>query len=192
MDAFLQNILQDLKNIENKKVNSYGVSSASDRAILCDCSGSMAGEKFETMVKALKSQANSMDSIISFADDVYLIPMHKIDTLKSCFGMTAMLPAIKLAVTDVRPTTILLITDGDPNVGGGKEKVLEYVTNLTGIVINCIGIGNSESSYWGNELDEDFLTTLAEATGGKYYNADNVSKLESSIKMLMSPDTIQL
>lgn len=133
--------------------------------------------KIDSAKEALMKHAKYDETIITFGSHVHVHSYQEIERL-STNGMTAMLPAIMIAV-NAGCLTINMITDGDPNQDGNKEDVLAAVAGLTGIRINTIGVGD--------DCDLEFLRKIANMTGGRFQHCDNVELLDGQVKMLAAP-----
>jgi len=173
---------QTIADFENRilgvgeKVDNY-VGSVHNRMILIDSSGSMAGPKIEHAKQALKKYCKKDDGIVAFSTKAYYISgVHRVDTI-SATGLTAMFPAIEIAI-EKKPKNIIMITDGCPNVGGDASDIIVYVSGLFGVKIDCIGIGNPELDF---DLDLPFLDRISKMTGGKMVHILNADELEGAI-----------
>jgi len=159
-----------------------------NRMFLLDVSDSMAGEKLTNAKLALDKYKKPIDGLILFGDKAHYISGN-ISTLLTS-GMTAMLPALKMAI-ECSPTGIIIITDGMPNKDGNPEDVIAYVSSLTGIRIDLIGISRGDR-YGSWDIDTAFIETIASMTGGRSMIIEDPSKLSDSVKLLCAPETIQI
>jgi len=182
MDPYILDIINKMNKLRNAKTTSYGISGMCERVMLCDVSSSMTGGKFDGMKKALEMNVTENDGIIAFGDDVYNVPYHAINKMELSFGLTSMLPAIKEAIEKMRPSKVIMMTDGDPNKGGSQRDVIDYISGLCGVVIDCIGI--SDDSHEWDDFDPEFLKTLCDITGGTYQHVSDPRKLGGAIKLL--------
>lgn len=83
-------------------------------------------------------------------------------------------------------TRIVLMSDGEPNVGGHKSECLELIQKLSeeyGFVVDTVGIGvpGKTGCY-----DEHFMRKAAELGAGEFYPVDEVDKL---VKLLVQTAT---
>lgn len=110
-------------------------------------------------------------------------------------GKTAIGDAIGLAVKRLRQRpqgdrVLILLTDGANNVGEVAPVKAAELAAQDGIRIYTVGVGADEMrlpsllGVFGSrvvnpsaELDEDTLTEIADITGGRYFRAQNTSKL---------------
>ncbi|MEM3877555.1 MAG: VWA domain-containing protein, partial [Candidatus Woesearchaeota archaeon] len=86
--------------------------------------------------------------------------------------------------------TIILITDGQNNVGAGIDEAIEHA-NAYNIAIYTIGIGTEQGGSFiktelVSKLDEDSLKTIAEKTGGSYFKASTPEELKSAYQQIIS------
>jgi Ca-activated chloride channel family protein len=80
------------------------------------------------------------------------------------------------------PRAVVLLTDGQDNVGINPEEALDYIKNDK-IIIHTIGMGSPEGGSIGDisatfRLDEEGLKEIAESTNGKFY----IPKDEESLR----------
>lgn len=77
---------------------------------------------------------------------------------------------------------IILLSDGQINVGGVEESVL--YANENGVIVHTIAIGTSEggeASFGISKLDEDTLDALAYNTDGVFFKAESEEELFESL-----------
>jgi Ca-activated chloride channel homolog len=74
---------------------------------------------------------------------------------------------------------VVLLSDGEDNGGPDPLQIAE-LASVAGVTINTVGIGRAEGTTVSIDgftvataLNEQLLTDIAEATGGKYYSADH-------------------
>lgn len=78
---------------------------------------------------------------------------------------------------------VILLSDGQVNVGGIEEAIL-YANNNE-VLIHTIAFGTEEggeTSYGISKLDEDSLKALAYNSNGQYFRSTNEAELEASLK----------
>lgn len=143
--------------------------------------------------------------LILFADQAYLqVPLtfdrHTVEELldEAVLGLvgkaTAIGDAIGLAVKRYRDIenadkVLILMTDGANTAGVIEPVRAAELAAKAGLKIYTIGIGADEMvtrSLFGNrrvnpsaDLDEEMLTSIADATGGRYFRARDTQELES-------------
>lgn len=83
---------------------------------------------------------------------------------------------------------IILLTDGQSNVGMSVEDGIDYA-NKENVIIHTIGVGTEEGGkFTGSEivskLDEDTLKKIASLTGGEYFRADSKEGLAEAYKSI--------
>lgn len=182
--------MQSLEELREraKMVELYSTERHHNRMFLLDVSDSMSGKKLECAKTALDLYKSAADGLILFGDKAHYISGDLGNILTS--GLTALLPAIKLAMAYM-PTRLIIITDGMPNKDGQPEDVITYVSSLTGIRIDLIGISRGDDgASW--DIDPIFIEKLALMTGGRSIIIKDPTKLSNSVKLLCAPGTIQL
>tara|TARA_Y100000310_G_scaffold327244_1_gene393280 strand:- start:2328 stop:3254 length:927 start_codon:yes stop_codon:yes gene_type:complete len=83
---------------------------------------------------------------------------------------------------DRRLKSLVLISDGQLNIGDAPQ-IIRYATRES-LTINTIAIGTKEGGTTElntiSKTDEDFLTSLASETGGRFFKAEDLADLDSS------------
>lgn len=184
--------MQSLEELREraKMVELYSTERHHNRMFLLDVSDSMSGKKLECAKTALDLYRDVADGLILFGNKAHYISGDLDNILTS--GLTALLPAIKLAMAYM-PTKLLIITDGMPNKDGQPEDVITYVSSLTGVRIDLIGISrgaDDDGISW--DIDPIFIEKLASITGGRSIIIKDPTKLSNNVKLLCAPGTIQL
>jgi Ca-activated chloride channel family protein len=89
-----------------------------------------------------------------------------------------------------RNAVIVLLTDGQSNVGPDPIEMAERAANL-GVRIFTVGLGSPNGvimSFWGRSvrvrLDEEVLKAIARKTDGTYFKADNEMDLRAIYERL--------
>jgi len=139
--------------------------------ILADISGSMDGEKMDSLRKALHDVWRPGIHGIAFESEVYDFDEEDIDQL-CVAGSTNMLDAL-LAGWEDSASHIILLTDGHPDQS--ESEILNHVRSHTNTPIDTIGIGSGRSAY-----NADFLKMISELTGGRF-NSCNKPLLLSEV-----------
>jgi Ca-activated chloride channel family protein len=171
-----------------------GRSSESDFVLAIDSSGSMLAVDYEpNRMTAAKDAAHLfLDSlpeksgvgVISFAgisfvrqalsDDLdkakEAVDSINVEPVGGTAIGDAMISSANLLANSDRPKVIVLLTDGQSNVGTTLQEALVYVKE-SGILINTIGIGTEEGGMLQNttfvsKLDTTSLEMIANQTGG--------------------------
>ncbi len=112
----------------------------------------------------------------------------------SLIGGTAigdvMITSGNLLLNNKKSKTIVLLTDGQSNVGASIEEGVSYL-NGNNIVVDTIGIGSLKGGSFVNynesvtsKLDEDGLKFIAEKTNGKYFRAEDKEALSDAYKQI--------
>ena len=108
----------------------------------------------------------------------------------------AIVSSTNMLLASEKDRAIVLLTDGQNNVGIGVDEALEYAMNFN-MVIHTIGIGTEAGGIVANTsfvtgLDSGTLELIAEKTGGKFYLAETEEELESAYEDIASFTTRQL
>ena len=153
------------------------------RMFLLDTSDSMRGFKLQYAKQALNYHIKSGDGILTFDNNVHYVTKDLIGRIDTN-GLTAMLPAIKEAVT-YKCSHVILITDGQPNVEGETDDVTDFVRHsIRGIKIDTIGIGD--------DCELEFLASISKSTGGTNYFIDDPEQLTGIVGLLTAGSSINL
>lgn len=87
------------------------------------------------------------------------------------------------------PRRIILLTDGQANIGPQPEEALGYIKSKN-MTVYAIGVATQEGgkaeSGFVSRLDEETLKTVAEQTNGKYYRAENKDLLKGVFEEIAS------
>jgi Ca-activated chloride channel family protein len=166
-----------------------------DLALVLDRSGSMRGEPLEAAKRAAHDAVDLLEdedrvAIVAYDSDVELVtgPMaasrrgdlhDRIDAIE-VRGMTALHAgwtegAAQLVdlLDDARAARVVLLTDGLANVGVTTPVAIARDVGsmrAAGIVTSTVGLGR--------QFDEDLLTRMAEAGGGRFAYAESAAELE--------------
>lgn len=194
-----------------------GYSSDNDYILLIDASGSMLADDYEpNRLEAAKKAANefvdSLNSdvnigVISFAGTSFLLQSLVNDKLnvKNAIngidvigvGGTATGDSIILAIntfkvfdSGLRGRSIILLTDGQSNVGIDLEDAIDYAIS-NGVVINTLGVGTEEGGSFNeggftSQLDSTVLKKFAEDTGGEFYLIGSLDELDKAYSNILS------
>ena len=189
-----------------------GTSSNFSFILAIDASGSMAATDYEpNRLEAAKNSAkifvdnapiDARIGILSFAGIPFLkqLPTEDTEVIKSAIddiriehvGGTAIGSAIIDAATilsaEKKARRIILITDGQNNVGPDIADAIEYA-NDKHVIVDTIGIATKEGGRvpgltYVSSLDEDALTNISAKTGGVYYRVENETELAELYKRL--------
>ncbi len=182
-----------------------GMSSNFDFVLAIDASGSMAATDYEPdRLEAAKEAAkifvdnapfDSSIGVLTFSGISFLkqIPSNDFESVKNIIddikveyvGGTAIGSAIiessTILMTGNKPKRILLLTDGQNNVGPDITDAIEYA-NDKHIIIDTIGIATKEGgkmpgTTFTSVLDEESLINISKLTGGVYFKAENETDL---------------
>lgn len=159
-----------------------------DVVVVMDCSGSMSAEDsrggksryqvaFEELT-VLQSTLPGRIALISFNNDVKYCP-HGVPLF--AYGSTDLANALRFAkVADLTGMKFFLISDGEPDNERTALEIAKQYKNK----INVIYVGPEDHPY-----GRDFLTKLANATGGVAVTADRAKELKNSVVKLLSTGT---
>ena len=95
----------------------------------------------------------------------------------------AIVTSVNLLLNSEKGKSIILLTDGQSNVGVPIVDAVEYA-NIKHVTIYTIGVGTEEGgSYIGDvvlKLDEEVLRSIAVSTEGNYYRAEDQESLDEA------------
>ena len=196
-------------------VEYYGKTSDFDFVLAIDSSSSMIADDYDpNRLEAAKEAAllfaNSVArqtniGVVSFAGDasVSLRPTKSLIQLKNTIrnidiaktGGTNIGDALITSANifeGANPKRIILLTDGQANIGAEPTEALGYLTPKN-ITVYTIGVatkegGKAEAGFI-SKLDEETLKTIAEQTNGKHYRAENKDILNEIFKEIASSTT---
>ena len=91
---------------------------------------------------------------------------------------------------DDKSNIIILLTDGQNNVGISPETAIEYL-NDNKVMVYTIGMATEEGGTFAglgslSTLDEETLQLIAGNTGGKYFSAKNLEDLKKAYRSIGS------
>lgn len=122
-------------------------------------------------------------------------------------GMGLTTAVNRLKDSKAKSKVIILLTDGVNNAGFIEPETASQIAKEYGIKVYTIGIGTNgmaESPYdyapnggflfrmMPVEIDVDLLKTIAKNTGGKYFRANNNSKLEAIYNEINKLETTEI
>lgn len=197
-----------------------GYSSDFDYILVIDASGSMLANDYDpNRLEAAKEaaisfvddiQAASKIGVVSFAGSSFVVQTladekanvkDSIDSIQVIsVGGTAIGDSITLATNMFKTfesdkgRSVILLTDGQSNVGISVEDAVEYANN-NGITINTLGVGTEEGGIIVEgeavlQLDASTLEYISSSTGGNSYIVKNKEELRSAyIDILSSTKT---
>ena len=194
-----------------------GESSDLDYMILIDASGSMLADDYSpNRLEVAKEAAIDFVDLLSAKTNVGLISfagtpfidqtltddksnikevINSIDIINvggTAIGDSIILAvnAFKISEADDKGRSIILLTDGQSNVGIDLDDAIKYAT-ANGVLINTLGIGTEEGGTFTedlivSQLDIDTLEYLSEETGGKFYLVKNKEQLTEAYLNIFS------
>jgi Ca-activated chloride channel family protein len=187
-----------------------GQSSTFDFILAIDASGSMLADDFEpNRITAAKEAAltfadsiakKSKVAIVTFSGTTFVKQRltDNLDQVRESIKNIDIAFASGTAIGDAivnsanlfsegeRAKVIILITDGQSNVGLLAEEAIRYASKNQ-ITVFTIGVATPEGGRFKeidavSRLDETTLKSIADGTGGKYYRADNKAQLSGAFK----------
>jgi len=201
----------------NERITTHGV----DIMLTLDISPSMLAEDFEpNRVEAAKvvlkdfvrRNQNDRIGLVVFAGmaftqcplttdtailEEFIDQVQAGDVIESgtAIGDAIVTSTAKFPDQEVASRVMILLTDGEHNVGEFTPETAARIANRMGVRIYTIGVGSREGSpipnpdepggyfrdYWGRlvytSLDEETLREVARLTGGRYYRAEDEDAL---------------
>jgi len=109
---------------------------------------------------------------------------------------TAVITSSNLLMQGDRGKAVILLTDGQSNVGVSVDDGITYANNEN-VIIHTIGVGTEAGGkFLGvdvlSKLDETTLKRIASLTGGEYFRADNKEALIEAYKKISGLTTRKL
>jgi len=101
----------------------------------------------------------------------------------------AMVTTSNVLFKEKESNVIILLTDGQSNVGVDPLGAVEYL-NSNNVMVYTIGIGSTEGASFieGSDiisrLDENTLIEIAEMTGGQYFKVDNLDEMKNAFRSI--------
>jgi Ca-activated chloride channel family protein len=101
---------------------------------------------------------------------------------------TALGDAIGLSIksfesSEVDDRVLILLTDGNDTASKMTPVNAAEIAALNGVEIHTIGIGNADASG-EDRVDFDTLQSIAERTGGRFFNAEDETALEQVYQLI--------
>lgn len=187
-----------------------GETSDIDFMLAIDSSGSMMAKDYEpNRLESAKSAAslfvNSLPEdievgVLSFAGVSFIKQRPTGDMLKVSKAIdnisielvggtaigSAIISSVNLFKNPERAKVVVLLTDGQNNVGPSVEEAIIYA-NENHVTVHTIGIGTEEGGGFPDmnltfvsKLDSETLILIANQTNGEYYKARNESELSET------------
>ena len=187
----------------------YGRGSSFNYVIAIDASISMKADDYQpNRIEAAKEAAlvflDALDSkaevgVVTFTGITYVkqkLTNNMLDVKGAIRGIgieesggtslgDSMISATNLFIDNKKANVIILITDGQNNVGLDPEQAITYL-NDKNVLVNTVGIGTKEGGEFieglrgVSKLDEETLKFIAEATNGEYFWAKDVEDLKKT------------
>jgi len=181
-NAIITGSISAMAKTANKSIAETFINA--DCICIVDTSGSMSDKdsrggqsRYEVACEELKNLQNSLPgkiAVLAFSSDVVFNPSGQPQYLG---GGTDLEKALKFAkVADVPGMRFILISDGQPDDGESALRVAKTYKNKIDVI------------YTGPEdypAGREFLTRLAQASGGQAITADRAKELAKSIEKLL-------
>jgi Ca-activated chloride channel family protein len=121
------------------------------------------------------------DYLLAIADQVGI---GAINSDATAIGDGLSIALNRLRDRDAKSKIVVLVTDGGNNSGTITPVTATEMAKALGVKVYTIGLGNREIVRQmglppGYLPDEDVLQQIAQATGGRYYRADNSEKFKA-------------
>ncbi|MBW2990024.1 VWA domain-containing protein [Candidatus Woesearchaeota archaeon] len=197
--------------ISGMMIEYQGKASTSDFVLAIDSSSSMLADDFSpNRLEAAKEAAilfvDSLDQktnigLVSFAGEVYtdLRPTSRAKEVKSRIESISLKKTGGTNIGDAlitssnlfegnNPKKLILLTDGQSNVGPEPAKTLDYLSK-SNVTVYTVGVATKEggkTEEFISKLDEDTLQMVAGQTGGKYFRAEDNDVLKESFREIAS------
>ncbi len=96
----------------------------------------------------------------------------------------AIITSSNLLVASERPRAVILLTDGQANVGVPVGEAVSYA-NQYQVAVHTVGIGTEEGGTFirtglVSRIDEQSLRDIADGTGGRFFRAENQQQIEEA------------
>ena len=96
----------------------------------------------------------------------------------------AMVSSSDMLLPSTKDKSIILLTDGENNIGISIDDALAYVKRFR-VTVNTIGVGSEEGGIVANTsfrigLDSETLQKIANETGGRYFRAKTKRDIETA------------
>jgi Ca-activated chloride channel family protein len=146
----------------------------------------------------LEKRSNDRIGMVGFATVPYAVAPLTLDhdwLAQRMYGLhTGMLDGTRTAIGDgiasavnrlreseAKSKLIILLTDGANNFGTLSPENAARAAEALGIKIYTIGAGGARTGFFvqRQQVDEQSLTTIAKASGGKFYRARNLETLDA-------------
>lgn len=105
----------------------------------------------------------------------------------------AVIAGANLLVEEEKGRVLVLLTDGQSNVGTVIEKAINYANDRY-VTVNTIGMGTEEGGKFGgieaiSIMDEELLQYISKNTGGSFYKAQNNDELATAYREIARTST---
>lgn len=201
-------------SVSGTTITYIGLTTDSDYVLALDTSASMLAQDINpNRLEAAKETVNSFLDFVPKKTKIGLVSFSGITVIEtnldddlgklknevnsldvSPIGGTdlgnAIITSTNILITDknLKSKVIILITDGQSNIGVPVEEAISYA-NKNNVIVNTIGIGTEEGGkFIGTDvvsrLDYESLKSIAEKTSGSYFKTTNRDELKDSFQQI--------
>ncbi len=103
------------------------------------------------------------------------------DQLLTAIGDGLVRALDRLRGASTKSSVAILLSDGANNAGIATPEEAAAAAKEAGVKVYTIGVGRRGRGFGDGEFDEDQLRGIAEATGGRYFAADDARGLEEAV-----------
>jgi Ca-activated chloride channel homolog len=142
--------------------------------------------------------------IVTSLDAIFEEPGKTPSTARDPVTLKEKIPPKPVEVGTYAPAIVILLSDGQSNVGPRPMDVIDQATNR-GVRVYTIGVGSTAGTVLHFDegfsirvlLDETTLKQIASKTNGKYFRADNETDLKNiyenlSTQLIFKPEQTEL
>ncbi|NOZ80212.1 MAG: VWA domain-containing protein [DPANN group archaeon] len=203
-------LLAMILSIAGPVLNYFGTATEHNFVLAIDASSSMLADDFDPnrFVVAKKTAIEFIDSIsgstrvglVSFAGVAYAekqLTDDKRDIEKTIATLNikkvggtdlgaAIITSVNILMTDDKPKSIILLTDGRSTVGTDVMEGIDYA-RANSVSVFTIGVATTKGGSFLrldalSTLDEKTLKQIADMTGGKYFAASDEASLRNAFQ----------
>lgn len=110
--------------------------------------------------------------------NLYRLYLRAIDGNQTAIGSGLATAVNRLRELKSKSKIVILMTDGQNNSGKVAPLTAAEAAKALNVKVYTIGVGRRGDGSRPEEIDEPTLIKIAEATGGKYYRADNSQRFQ--------------
>jgi Ca-activated chloride channel homolog len=110
--------------------------------------------------------------------NLYRLYLRAIDGRQTAIGSGLITAVNRLRDLKAKSKIVVLMTDGQNNAGQVSPLTAAEAAQALNIKVYTIGVGRRGDARTPDEIDEDTLIKIAEATQGKYYRAESSQQFQ--------------